>query len=135
MRMEIKTTSISLRPLNVSFKRYNKSFKRHLCCFHSNFLVLISFLVNILERKDDKSFKRHICRFNFFFIFLSGLLILIFILSRHNMSFEGYNESFKGDICCFVFHSHYFSFSFDKYQKRNGPPGVPYFTLNKYVCL
>ena len=33
--------------------------------FHSNFLVLISVLLNI-----GKSFKRHICSFNFFSVFL-----------------------------------------------------------------
>ena len=56
-----KRNIISFDRLIVWFKRYNKSFKRDLCYFYfrSNFLVLISILVNIGK-------ERHNCCFSFF---------------------------------------------------------------------
>ena len=43
----------------VYFKRYNKSFKRDICCldFRSNFLVSISFLINIGKEMSLPGFR------------------------------------------------------------------------------
>ena len=70
------------------------------------------------------------------FNFLFGFLVLISIPSykyaRHNMPFKRYNMSFKRDIFCFDFHSHFIVsvflfvfFFFDKYRKGNVPSGIP----------
>ena len=52
----------------MSFKRHNKSFKRDICCFdfRSNFLVSISFLINIgkeMSLPGFRSFMTLLCNY------------------------------------------------------------------------
>ena len=53
---------IDLTTYFISFKRYNKSFKRDICCFdfRSNFLVSISFLINIGKEMSLPGFRRNL---------------------------------------------------------------------------
>ena len=61
----------------MSFKRYNKSIKRHIFCFdfRSNFLVSISFLINIGKEMSLPGFRTNMGSIsNFSYTYLEALL-------------------------------------------------------------